>query len=43
MATLKEYQLPVRDSLHFGAQGDVFINNDSKQQFISMRIVPPER
>ena len=27
----------------FGAQRDVFINNESKQQFISVRIVPPER
>ena len=43
MTTLKEYQLPVRDSSHFGAQRDVFINNESKQQFISVRIVPPER
>ena len=42
MTTLKEYQLPVRDSSHFDAQRDVFISNESKQQFVSVRIVPPE-
>ena len=30
-----------KNSSHFGAQRDVFINNESKQQFISVRIVPP--
>ena len=39
---LKEYQQQVRDLPHFGTQRDVFISNESKQQFVSARIVPPE-